>query len=67
MSGNFTKWLFLATVSQVELEFVILVFAVGGKHRTQENSLRARMRTDDKLNIHVTMVTELNPDHNGGR
>lgn len=37
MSGNFTKWLFLATVSQVELEFVILAFAVGGKHRTQEN------------------------------
>lgn len=44
-----------------------LGFSVGGKHRTQENSLRARMRTDDKLNIHVTMVAELNPDHNGGR
>ena len=51
----------------VKLECEILVFAEGGKHRTPGKTLRARMRTDDKLNIHVTMVAELNPDHNGGR
>lgn len=44
-----------------------LGFHCGRKTQNPGKSLRARMRTDDKLNIHVTMVAELNPDHNGGR